>query len=113
MYDQKLPNATVVLVLGIFSIITCCFYAFGIVLAIVGLYLATKDMKLYQVQPTAYGNYPTLNIGRILCIVGLIINLLTLILVVYSFSVIGWDALSNPELLQERMKELQHMQHLQ
>ena len=111
MYDQKLPNAIVVLVLGIASVLTCCFYGFGIFFAGIGIYLASKDIKLYQMNPKNYGNYPTLNIGRILCWIGLIINLLTIVLVIYAFNTIGWDALNNPELLQERIKEMQELQN--
>ena len=47
MENQKLPNATAVLVLGILSILTCCCYGlFGLALAIIGMYLTHNDLKI-------------------------------------------------------------------
>ena len=47
MDQQKLPNATAVLVLGILSIVTCCCYGIpGIVAGIIGLVLYKKDNAL-------------------------------------------------------------------
>ena len=44
MENQKLPNATAVLILGIFSILICCCYGiFSIILGVVALVLANKD----------------------------------------------------------------------
>lgn len=106
--NQKLPNATAVLVLGIVSIVTCCCYGvIGLIAAIVGLILANKDMALYRQNPAEYNNYSNLNVGRILCIVGIILNVLSVVYFIYIISAVGVDALSNPELMQERIKELQ------
>src|SRR5690554_7567960 len=66
LIPSNLPNATAVLILGILSILGCCFYFSGIVFGIIALVLASKDMKLYKQNPNAYSNYSTLNIGRIL-----------------------------------------------
>ena len=42
--NQKLPNATAVLVLGILSIVTCCCYGVvGLILGIIALVLAKKE----------------------------------------------------------------------
>ncbi|GAA5085752.1 hypothetical protein GCM10023210_06860 [Chryseobacterium ginsengisoli] len=106
--NQKLPNATVVLVLGIVSIVTCCCYGVvGLIAAIIGLVLANKDLALYKQNPTEYSNYGNLNVGRILCIVGIVLNVLSVIYYIYIISSVGMDALSNPELLQERIRDLQ------
>ena len=52
MENQKLPNATAVLILGIFSILTCCCYGIiSISLGAIGLVLANKDAKLYAENP--------------------------------------------------------------
>lgn len=101
----NLPNATAVLILGILSIIGCCFYGIGLVFAIIALVLASKDTKLYKANPSAYSNYSTLNIGRILAIIGIVLFVLSIIFVLVMGSVVGWDAFTNEELMKERMEE--------
>ena len=45
MENQKLPNATAVLILGILSIITCCCYGiFSVILGTIGIVLANKEV---------------------------------------------------------------------
>jgi uncharacterized membrane protein len=83
MEKQKLPNATAVLILGIVSLITCCCWGAGIVLAIVALVLAKKDMAMYRQEPELYGNYSTLNTGRILAIIGIVLGVIALIAIIY------------------------------
>jgi hypothetical protein len=108
MENQKLPNATAVLGLGIISIITCCCYGIlGLILAIIALVLAKKDMDLYRQSPEKFSNYNNLNVGRILAIIGLVLNILTMIYFIWALSYIGLDALQDPALMQEKMKELQ------
>ncbi|MEZ4854189.1 CCC motif membrane protein [Flavobacterium sp.] len=107
MMNQKLPNATAVLILGIFSILTCCCYGVvGIILGIIGLVLANNDLKLYQQNPQEFSNYNNLKIGRILCIIGIAVSAIYLIYVIYMFSVIGMEGLQDPELLQEKLQEI-------
>ncbi|KFF00455.1 membrane protein [Chryseobacterium formosense] len=107
MNQQKLPNATAVLVLGIVSIVGCCCYGIlGVIAGIIGLVLYKKDNQLYQSNPTLYSDYNNLNTGRILCIIGLVISVLYLILNVVLIAVFGWDTLSDQQLMQERMREL-------
>lgn len=102
---SNLPNATAVLILGILSIIGCCFWGIGIIFGVIALVLANKDTKLYKANPSAYSNYSTLNTGRILAIVGIVLFVLSLIMMVVFGSIFGWDVLTNQELLQERMQE--------
>ncbi|MDR2205132.1 MAG: DUF4190 domain-containing protein [Flavobacteriaceae bacterium] len=107
MNQQNLPNATAVLVLGIISIVMCwCYGIIGIITGGIGLYLASKDNASYQLNPTEYSNYSNLKTGKILCIIGLILSVLFLIYMVWIFSVVGMDALSDPELMRERIREL-------
>ena len=106
---SNLPNATAVLVLGIISIIgTCCYGIIGLICGIIGIILANKDMKLYRANPNAYSNYSNLNTGRILCIIGVILSVLAIAYFIFVFVAIGMDALSDPDLLQERILELQN-----
>ncbi|SRR5690554_1054669 len=103
---SNLPNATAVLVLGILSIIGCCFYGIGVIFGIIGLVLASKDMKLYRKNPEGYLNYSTLNIGRILSIIGIILFVVSIIFTLIIGSYFGWDALTDQELMQQRIDEL-------
>ena len=73
--QQPLPNATAVLVLGILSIVMCFV---GVILGIIAVVLANKDLKLYNASPEVYspGSYNNLKAGRICAIIGLILNAL-------------------------------------
>jgi M penetrans paralogue family 26 len=105
MENQKLPNATAVLVLGILSIITCCCYGvLGIILGTIALYLFSSDRKLYNSNPSAYTNYQNLNIGRILAIIGLVLSVLMLVFIVWLISIVGLENLNNEELMRLRIE---------
>ena len=90
MEKQKLPNATAVLILGILSILTCCCWGIiGLILGIVALVLAKKDIQLYNENPEIYSGYSNLNTGRVLAIIGIILSSIYLIFTIYlkvSFS---------------------------
>lgn len=85
MEKRNLPNATAVLILGIISILTCCCggLGIGVIAGIVALVLAKKDLKLYNENPDLYLNYPTLNTGRILAIIGTTLSAITFLINVY------------------------------
>ncbi len=107
MEKQKLPNGTTVLVLGILSIVTCCCYGIiSIVLGSVGLYLSKKDLALYKENPELYSNYNNINTGRILSIIGIVLGVIYLIYMVWMISTFGMENMQNPELMQEKMREL-------
>jgi uncharacterized membrane protein len=109
MQNQKLPNATAVLVLGILSILFCwCYGIIGIILSIIALVLANKDMALYRAEPQNYSNYGNLNAGRIMAIIGLILSIITLIYMVWVISYIGLENMSDPEKIQDILKNLQN-----
>jgi uncharacterized protein MpPF26 len=78
---KQLPNATTVLVLGIISIVTSfCYGIIGIILGIIALVLASKDLKMYREAPEDYENYSNLSTGRICAIIGLCIGTLFFLL---------------------------------
>lgn len=105
--NQKLPNATAVLVLGILSILTCCCYGVvGLILGIIALVLAKKDKALYELNPQAYSNYNNLNIGRILAIVGIVLSVLYLIMTIWMFATFGLEGMQDQELMQQRIREM-------
>ena len=66
---ERLPNATLVLVLGIISIITCICYGQGLILGIVNLVLARNTSRMYQAQPERYTGHRDVKVGRILSII--------------------------------------------
>jgi hypothetical protein len=73
--QENLPNSTPVLILGILSIILSwwLFSFLGMVLGIVALVLAGKDMTLYASEPARYtlNSYNNLKAGRTCAIIGL------------------------------------------
>ncbi len=107
MNQQNLPNALTVLILGILSIVTCCCYGVvGVILGGIGLYLASKDEKLYKLNPSGYLNYGNLKTGKILCIIGICLGALYLIYVIVLVSAVGFEALTDQELMQEKIQDL-------
>ncbi|WP_026705397.1 CCC motif membrane protein [Flavobacterium soli] len=109
MENQKLPNATAVLVLGILSIVTCCCYGIiGLILGIVALVLAKKDKALYLENPELYSNYSNLNTGRILAIIGIVLSTIYLIANIYFYVTIGQEGLM--EMQQQWIEQMQAAQ---
>ena len=106
--EKALPNATAVLVLGIISIVTCCCYGIiGLPCGIIAVVLANKDSKLYHSNPQRYTGYSNVNAGKILGIIGIVLNVIFIAYIIWIISFIGWEALQDPELLQDRINELQ------
>jgi hypothetical protein len=90
MEKQKLPNASAVLILGILSILTCCCWGvIGMILGIVALILAKKDLALYAEDPEKYLGYSNINTGRILAIIGIVLSAIYLICTIYLYAVVG------------------------
>ncbi|GGI28833.1 CCC motif membrane protein [Pedobacter mendelii] len=107
---QNLPNSTIVLVLGILSIAFCCCYGIlGLVPAIIALVLSKKDKNLYLANPSIYSlsSYKNLNAGRICAIIGLILNILSLIYYAVILILFGTGMMSDPQKMQEFLKGLQ------
>lgn len=111
MEKQKLPNATLILVLGILTIISCCCYSIpGFIVGIITLVLAHNATKVYQLAPENYSDYGNVRAGKIMAIIGLTFSFLFLLFLIWCFSYFGWEALQNPEMLQDRLRELQEAQ---
>lgn len=112
MEKQKLPNATAVLILGILSILTCCCYGIvGLILGIVALVLAKKDLIIYTENPELYEGYSNINTGRILAIIGIILSSIYLIFTIYLYAVVGEEGLKDfQENLMEKIKYEQEQQ---
>ncbi|MDT0557432.1 CCC motif membrane protein [Ichthyenterobacterium sp. W332] len=95
MEQQKLPNATISIVLGIISFIACfCSSGIGgLLFSGIALFLANKDIKLYNENPDLYDNYSQANTARIIAIIGLAIATIVFLYFVYMvYQAGGWSA---------------------
>ena len=110
MEQQKLPNATISLVLGIISFFCCCFSwgIGGMLLSGIALFLVKKDTKLYSENPDLYDNFSQVKTARIIAIIGLILGALTLLWIIFQIiQAGGWDAYMEKQ--QEAMDMLREM----
>lgn len=99
-----LPNSSTVLTLGIVSVVLCwCHGIVGLVLAIVALVLAGKDMALYSSNPGAYtpASYNNIKAGRNIAIVGLVLAgvflffiIIALLFLGLNFALFPWEFLN-------------------
>lgn len=109
MEQQKLPNVTVILVLGIASIILCwCYGVLGLILSAVALVLAAGSKKTYLQNPENYADFGALKTAKVIAIIGLVLNVIFLLLMIWMVSVLGWDVIQSgdEELMRERIEEL-------
>jgi uncharacterized protein YacL len=79
LFQQNLPNANTILVLGILSIVFCWWHLVslvGIVLGIITLFLSKKESAIYNASPQKYtfSSMNNVKTGRICAIIGLIIS---------------------------------------
>jgi hypothetical protein len=98
-----LPNSSTVLTLGIVSVVLCwCHGIVGLVLAIVALILASKDMALYNSNPMAYTpvSYSNVRSGRNIAIIGLVLAgvflfflIIALLFLGLNFALLPWEFL--------------------
>jgi uncharacterized membrane protein required for colicin V production len=83
-----LPNSTLILILGIGSIVGCCCAGIiGLISGGVAVFLGLKEKKLYQQQPEKYTrqSYNNMNAGLICAAVGLVFSLMYIGYLVISF----------------------------
>jgi hypothetical protein len=85
-----LPNSITVLVLGIMSIVLCC-YGIGIILGTIALALSIQPQKLYVENPEKWSGYGNLQAGKITAIIGVSLSALFLILMIIGLMSEGID----------------------
>ncbi len=88
----SLPNSTAVLVLGILSIVFCgCYGVPGLIMGIIALSMASKDINRYKTNPGTYttSSHNNLKAGRVCAIIGTILSSLAFIWVIFWFLVYG------------------------
>ena len=108
MERSTLPNATASLVLGILSIVTCCCYGIiGLPMGIIALVLGNKAIKVFNENPDVYTSVGNAKAGKVLGIIGIIFNLIFIGYLIWFISFFGWEAMQDPQLLQDRLLELQ------
>lgn len=103
MEQQKLPNGILIIVLGIFGYLCCCFAGLGIIPSAIAFYLALKSEKLYKTNPELYDNYSQIKTGKIVSLIAMILCALMLIRFIYVLSTSDWDALMEQQ--QEIMEQ--------
>jgi hypothetical protein len=107
MEKQKLPNSTLILVFGILSIVSCCCYGIlGLILGVIALVLAGKATKVYTENPELYTGFQNVKTGKILAIIGIVLNVIMLAYSIWIISLLGFDGIQDQELLQEKIREL-------
>ncbi len=107
MEQKQLPNATLILVFGILSIVTCCCYGIvGLILGSVTLILAKKATLIYHENPDVFTGFQNVKTGKVLAIVGIVLSIAYLVLSLWMIATFGWDNLQDQELMQEKIREL-------
>lgn len=107
MEQQKLPNSTLILVFGIISIVTCCCYGvIGLIFAIIAIVLAGNATKIYKENPELYTGFSNVKTGRVLAIIGIILNVLFLAYMIWVYMTFGWETMQDPEALQKAIEEM-------
>jgi multisubunit Na+/H+ antiporter MnhB subunit len=87
---QELPNSTLILIIGILSIIGCCCYGVvGLVFGIIALLMAKKATNIYNENPEMYNGYQNVKTGKILAIIGITLSALVLIIGIVSLIIFG------------------------
>lgn len=103
---QEVPNATLILVLGILSIVGCCCYGIlGVIFGIITIIISNKAIAIYNADPDMYYGYQNVKIGRILAIIGLVLSAIFLITVILFFIFNG-----GAEGIMEMQKEIMEQQ---
>ncbi len=92
--NQQVPlkNSTAVLVLGILSILGCCFYGLpGLVMGIIALVLASKDQATYNTDPMSFtqGSLKNLKAGKVCAIIGVILSALMTVYFIFILIMFG------------------------
>ncbi|WP_179352222.1 CCC motif membrane protein [Winogradskyella vidalii] len=107
MEKQQIPNGTLILIMGILSIIGCCCYGIpGLIFGIVAIILAGKASKLYMEAPESYSGYGNVKAGKIMGIIGIVLSVLMVAYIIWIISFFGMETLQDEQLMQEKMQEL-------
>jgi hypothetical protein len=88
--QQKLPNSTGTLVLGICSIVaSCCYGIVGLICGIVALMISKEANKLLKENPDGYSDAGNHKAGRVCAIIGVSLSALYIILILVYIAILG------------------------
>lgn len=105
MEKEPLQYSTLIYVLAILGLLMCCIIGFGIIPAGIAFFIARSELKKFYANPDVYSNQDSIYTGKIIALVVMIINALYFAYMVYVLYTIGWEALQDPELLQEKLND--------
>ena len=108
MEQQKLPNATMIIVLSIVGYLCCCFAGIGIIPSGIAFFMANKSQKMYEANPELYDNYSTIKTGKIVAMIALILNVLLVVRWIYVVATGGFDSFQ--EQYDEMMRQIEAAQ---
>ncbi len=111
--QSKVPNALIVLLLGIFSIVGCLFGGWpGLIIAAIGLFLASKGKSAFNAAPDSFlaSSYSNLKLGRTLCWVGLILSAIVLLMMMGFYSFMGEEGMAAIKECQENSSDMAEQQ---
>ncbi|GGH03523.1 hypothetical protein GCM10011416_23080 [Polaribacter pacificus] len=104
MEKQPLQYSTLIYILAVLGLPLCCCAGFGILPSGIAYFIARSELKKFYTNPEIYSNQDNIYTGKIIALVVMIINALYLAYFFYMLYSIGWEALQDPALLQERLK---------
>jgi len=111
MDKDQLPNSTLVLVMGILSIVGCCFYSIpGFIFGTVALVVGGKATREYKEAPDNYTGYENVKAGKIMAIIGIVLSVIYLAMIIGVIAYFGWETFQDEELMRQKLEELQNMQ---
>ena len=94
MHGNKLPHSRLIYILALLSCFLFCFGGLSIILAIIAFSLAKKSEQIYKQNLEAYSNIKTIQKGKVMAIVGIVLNIIVIGITIWTLATIGWDAWS-------------------
>lgn len=108
MEQEKLPNGTMIIVLGILGYLCCCLAGLGIIPSAIAYFMATKAEKIYAENPEGYDNAGQIKTGKIVALIAVILNVLMIVRWIYVFATGGMEAIQEAiSQMQEQMDAAQ------
>jgi len=104
MEQQKLPNASTIIILGIFGYLCCCFAGIGAIPSGIAFFMARKSEKIYAENPEQYDNISQIKTGKIVALIALILSVLVMIRWIYVLTTGDWD-----EMMEQSREMLEQM----
>ncbi|MDO6853553.1 CCC motif membrane protein [Cellulophaga lytica] len=95
MKKEKLPNSKLIYLLAMLSCFLFCFGGFSILFALISYFLAKKSERIYRENQDEYHNIKSVKKGKVIAIIGIVLNLIILGITIWTLATIGWDSWSD------------------